>query len=161
MVSKNHGPSQAAAGGVTLSVDTNRRQAHSIHVVVLTRRIVVMALSVVLSSPGVGLCAGWAATAEARIACCAKDGGCAMHQSAEGSATAISQADADGCCAASERDQSTPSPTFPSSVSLALVVSPISVTVPSTVVPPHVWHAFVPLPGSQVPRHLLLSVFLV
>jgi hypothetical protein len=128
---------------------------------VLTRRIVASALSLMLSSAGVGICAGWAATPEARMACCAKGGDCPMHKSAQGSATAISQTDADGCCAASEREHSTPSPTFVPSGSLALVVSPISIIVPSTVVPPDVWHALVPLPGSQVPRHLLLSVFLV
>jgi len=128
---------------------------------VLTRRIAAIALSVVLSSAGVGLCAGWAATPEARMACCAKGGDCPMHKSAQGSGKVISQGDADGCCAASERDHSTPSQTFAPSVSLALVVSPISVVVPSIVVPPDAWHALVPLPGSQVPRHLLLSVFLV
>jgi hypothetical protein len=97
------------------------------------------------------------------MACCVDGGHCPMHKSAHGSATAkvISQADADGCCAASQRDHSTPSPTFVPLVSLALVVSPIPVVVLSAVVSPDIWHALAPLPGSQVPRHLLLSVFLV
>jgi hypothetical protein len=97
------------------------------------------------------------------MACCAKGGDCPMHRSAEGSGSAniITQADANGCCAASERNDSTPSPTFVPTASLALVASPIAIVLASTVVPADLWHALVPLPGTQVPRHLLLSVFLV
>ena len=97
------------------------------------------------------------------MACCAKGGDCPMHRSAQGSGSTIviTQADANSCCAASERRDSTPSPTFVPTAALALVVSPVAVALPSTVVPADPWHALVPLPSSQVPRHLLLSVFLV
>ena len=72
----------------------------------------------------------------------------------------LSQADADSCCAASERDDSTPS----SSASLPLVsrcpaACPVSVAVPSTTAPVDAWRTFVPLSGSPVPKHLFLSVF--
>lgn len=129
----------------------------------VTRRVAAIALSVVLTSGGAGLCAGWAATPEARMACCAKGGDCPMHRSAHGSdlPTVVSQVDADTCCAASERDPSTPSPTFVPLASLALVVAPVPVVVPSTHVPPVAWHAPVPRASNQVSRHLLLSVFLV
>lgn len=129
------------------------------------RRITAITLTLFLSAGGFGLCAGWEATPEARMACCANEDACPMHKSATpGSASSrvVSQAQADNCCAASERGNSTPSsPTFVPLVSLALVVGPISLFVPPAVVPLDAWRAFVPLLSSQVRKHLLLSVFLI
>jgi hypothetical protein len=111
------------------------------------------------------VCAGWLATPEARMACCADGQTCPMHKSdADDTASArvISQAEADSCCAASEKDSSAPSPsTFVLNVSLAIVPSPVHMVVAATAVQPDAWRTLTPLPTTHVPKHLLLSVFLV
>lgn len=97
------------------------------------------------------------------MACCA-DGACPMHTSepSGGSAPVVSQAEADSCCAASERDSSPPTaPTFALSIGLALVPSPVSLAVPAASVRLDGWRTLVPMPGAPVPKHLLLSVFLI
>jgi hypothetical protein len=120
----------------------------------------------VLAAQGIGLCAGWQATAEARMACCTSGGACPMKKSAARRAPSnavVSQASADSCCAASEESGApAPSPAFVPIVSLGPVVSPIAVLAPRPPSPRReAWHAVAPLPGSQVPKHLLLSVFLI
>lgn len=134
-------------------------------VLLLARRIAATALIVFLAAGGFGVCAGWAATPEARMACCADGGACPMHTSPDRGASAtgvVSQAEADSCCAASERDDSTPSTSgFVPLVSLGPVVSPVPVVVPETNALFDAWRAPVPLSGSHVPTHLLLSVFLI
>ena len=59
-------------------------------------------------------CAGWEATAEARMSCCLRKAACAKHKAANGgTSTIVAQAEADTCCAAAERPdayQSRPSP---------------------------------------------------
>ncbi len=144
---------------------THRARAHHPIQVLLTRRLAASALIFFLSAGGFGLCAGWEATPEARMVCCVGVGACPMHKSTARDADAthmVSQADADSCCAASERDDSTPSSSaFVPVVSLGPVVSPISAVAPPTGTPFDARRALVPLPGSQVPKHLLLSVFLI
>jgi hypothetical protein len=80
------------------------------------------------------VCAGWLATPEARMACCVGDGPCPMHKSdsdEQGATRVISQAEADRCCASSERDESAPSsPSFVLTVELALVTSPVPFVAP-------------------------------
>jgi hypothetical protein len=81
-----------------------------------------------------------------------------------GSARVLTQLEADSCCAASERESSSsPStPTFVAAISFAVlgpgIVLPISV--PSLVLSDE-WRTFSPLPTTPVPKHVLLSVFLV
>lgn len=110
-------------------------------------------------------CAGWQATPEARMACCVDGDGCPMHASAapgSDSTAIVSQAEADSCCAASERDDSTPSSrNVVPSVSLEAVASPILLVVLPTRASFDFWRALTPLPGTQVPKHLFLSVFLI
>lgn len=134
-------------------------------VLLLIRRIAAAALIFFLSSGGFGLCAGWEATPEARMACCLSGESCPMHTSAAPGTDAhkvISQADADSCCAASEPDDSTPSTAgFVPVVSLGAVASPIATADVRTAAPAAAWRALVPLPTSPVPTHLLLSVFLI
>jgi hypothetical protein len=88
-----------------------------------------------------------------------------MHKghSDEGSDHVVSQAQADACCAASGSDQSDSStPTAASAVSAAVlgdgVVLPAAA--PSLVVTDG-WRTDAPIHGPPVPRHVLLSVFLV
>ena len=126
------------------------------------RHIAALALSVLLASPGVGLCAGWAATAGQRMACCVDGRHCLMHDSAQaGALGAVAQSDADSCCAVSEQDQSPSPPTLVTAAPLAPVVSPVPAILAPVEVAPERSHPPGPLPWRQVARYLLLSVFLV
>jgi len=109
-------------------------------------------------------CAGWQSTAEARMACCAQQDQCPMHsQTRSATHERVTQTQADTCCAHSERSPSTPSSSSHlfSSATLALVATPASVVLPDLAPLRDVWRASVPIGVSPVPRHLLLSVFLV
>jgi hypothetical protein len=132
-------------------------------VLVCSRRIAAAALVLVLSAGGSGLCAGWAATPEARMACCIDGSSCPMHTSSgEGAQVLVTQAAADGCCGTSDRDDSTPSATtFVPVAGLAPQHGPVVAAVSSEGRRFGPLRALVPLPGSQVPKHLLLSVFLI
>jgi len=104
------------------------------------------------------------ATPEARMACCSDDGLCPMHKpdSEDGSTRVVTQAEADRCCAASEHEDSAPSPTGPRFfLTLAVVLSPIPALLPEPQPHRDIWRASLPLPTDSVPKHLLLSVFLV
>lgn len=111
------------------------------------------------------ICQGWQRTAEARMACCAEGGGCAMHEPAtsEAAAGVVTQADADRCCAASESDDSSaPSAAFAQSIPSAV----LGTTAPSLDVPPSGIlemrrRLIAPSPPGRVSKHVLLSVFLV
>jgi hypothetical protein len=88
-----------------------------------------------------------------------------MHKSDSpnsNSAPTVSQAEADSCCAASENDRSSQSSsTFASTISPAVLGTPRALpAVPDVAVRP-AGTAAVPLPPSHVPKHVLLSVFLV
>lgn len=121
-----------------------------------------MALCLALASPGLGACSGWLQTPDARMACCVDGSHCPMHESPRAGADAgITQAAADSCCAMSEADPSPTPPAWtllappapavhPAPGTLTLVVAASA----PTLTPP-------PLPAIQVPRHLLLSVFIV
>lgn len=121
-------------------------------------------MALVLTTGGVRLCAGWEATSDARMACCTKHDACAMHRgTADSKATGVTQAQADACCASADRPESTPS-------SAAIVAHPPLVSVaalfvvfPSPAAPAHEWGSAMspPLARTEVPRHLLLSVFLI
>jgi hypothetical protein len=99
------------------------------------------------------------------MACCTAAGACPVHKShpPESSGTrVVSQAQADSCCAASERNESaTAASAFVLMGSLPLTASPLPVLLPAPVADLDHWRALVPLPRSAVPKHVLLSVFLV
>jgi hypothetical protein len=127
-------------------------------------RLSVVFLALALAAGQAGVCAGWLPTPEARMACCSGDGPCPMHTSGsedDGSKRVVSQAEADHCCAASEREDSAPSPAGPAfSVTLPIALSPV----PSLLEPePHrnISRASTPIATARVPKHVLLSVFLV
>ena len=100
------------------------------------------------------------------MACCSESGECPMHKGdsqSSGSARVLTQAQADSCCASSERknsDQTNPS--FVTAISAAVlgvgVVLPANV--PSLVLS-DAWRTSAPIPIAPVPKHVLLSVFLV
>jgi hypothetical protein len=133
----------------------------------LLRRTAAVVVALALAAAGWVECAGWRATPEARMACCSRSGACAMHHSTEpsaGSDKVVTQAQADSCCAASDADASTPSPeAFSLSLSVALVTTALSTMTPPATPAASLdaWRIHVPIPLGQVPKHLLLSVFLV
>jgi hypothetical protein len=134
-------------------------------VLILSRRLSALLVTLALSAGNVAVCAGWMATPEARMACCSEAGPCPMHKSDSpnsNSSQAVSQAEADSCCAASEDDQSSQSSsTFASTISVAVLGTPSQLPTASDVAPRAASRAAVPLPPSHVPKHVLLSVFLV
>jgi hypothetical protein len=110
----------------------------------------------------VAQCAGWQATAQARLDCC-RDGMCPLHHREGGtSRKQITQVAADDCCAQSQEQESGPSATvFASTMTLA-VLAPL----PTVVLSPALslslsapWET--PSPPDRVPKHLRLSVLLV
>jgi hypothetical protein len=134
-------------------------------VLTFSRRFSAVFLALALAAGQTGACAGWMPTAEARMACCSDDGPCRMHKSeseSDGSKRVVSQAEADRCCAAAERDDSASSPSnFAFSVTLAVVISPVAVLIQEPEAHANIWRASVPIPAANAPKHLLLSVFLV
>ena len=133
----------------------------------LLRRTAAFVVALALAAAGWAECAGWQASPEARMACCSGSGDCPMHGSTEpgaGSERVVTQAQADSCCAASDTDDSTPSAVaFSLSLSAALVPSTLSTLAPILAPPASfdAWRTHVPLPVGQVPKHVLLSVFLI
>jgi hypothetical protein len=100
------------------------------------------------------------------MACCAEGGDCPMHKRESrdaGSGPVLTQVEADTCCAASEGRNSTP----PVPASVAAV--PPAILGPGVVMPPiapasllsDAWRTPSPLPATAVPKHVLLSVFLL
>lgn len=128
------------------------------------RRVSAAVLAVTLSAAHAAVCAGWLPTPEARMACCADEDACPMHQAdSQGSlsARAVTQAEADICCAASERDPASAASAYALLVALAPAWSPATVHILPTSAPPDTWRTLVPPPGTPVPRHLLLAVLIV
>jgi hypothetical protein len=122
-----------------------------------------IALAVAAGSPA--LCAGWMPTPEARMACCADHGSCPMHEPGServGTPHVLTQAEADDCCAASEPRESSPSP---SSTAFVTAFGPVLSPVPALLAEPaslgKISRASVLIPITHVPKHLLLSVFLL
>jgi hypothetical protein len=130
------------------------------------RRISVLTLMLALVDAHVAVCAGWQSTPEARMDCCTDDCACPMHESRSdrsGSAKSVTQSEADSCCASSEREDSSPSnPSALASISNVVLGEAVVIPspIPSLVLSDH-WRTVIPVPIAPVPRHLLLSVFLV
>lgn len=142
-------------------VDTPDQQAHDRNVLVVARTVAATLIAVLAAGP-VGLCAGWQATAEARMACCVEGVACPMHVAERDhvdGTQALTQAEADSCCAASERDVG-------SSAKASILISP-ALLQQTILLPPVASSRWLfprdPVPdrAAGVPRHLLNSVFLV
>lgn len=136
---------------------------HSGYMLAVSRVSVVVALAAVLAVGNVAVCAGWATTPEARMDCCREGQSCPMqHQGESGSNAQLTQADADRCCASSEREGSNQQ-----MASSLIALSPCSAFV--TLQSPSVleslrragWRMNAPHPPPHVPTHVLLSVFVV
>jgi hypothetical protein len=132
--------------------------------VAFSRGLSAIFLTLALGVGQAGVCAGWMPTPEARMACCSKHGPCPMHKSDsdDGSAArVITQAEADRCCAASEPDDSAPSSSSGFPVALGLEPHPVPSLLPEPQPRALCSRAPAPIPKAHVPRHVLLSVFLV
>jgi hypothetical protein len=132
----------------------------------LLHRLAALALTFGLMAGNAAVCAGWLPSPEARMACCADDAECPMHKGdshSSGSAHGPTQAQADSCCASSERKSSNQS--NPSSViAITAAVLGVGIVLPANVpalVLSDAWRTSAPIPIGSVPKHLLLSVFLV
>ena len=130
----------------------------------LVQRFAAVVLTFALVAGNAALCAGWKPTPEARMACCVDGAECPMHKGnshRSGSERALTQAQADSCCASSEGKNSNQS-TFVAAITAAVLGDGI-------ILPAHVpalvlsgaWRISAPIPVAPVPKHLLLSVFLV
>jgi hypothetical protein len=111
-------------------------------------------------------CAGWQRTAAERMACCAHERQCPMrHSTPPGGrvgSTILTQAQADSCCARSERNPSTPSnSSHAGTVALVVLSTLVSVPPPDAPRVHEAWRIVIPVSVSTIPRHLVLSVFLV
>lgn len=150
------GPNQSFVDMLTL-------RAHHRNVLTIARTVAASLIAVFLSGP-VAVCAGWQATPEARMACCLEGDECSMHSSEDpgGIATrAVTQADADSCCAASEQDDASPT-----EKSLVAVAAQPQATHSILLLPPATPQAVAQYRRApdrifDVPRNVLLSVFLI
>jgi hypothetical protein len=130
------------------------------------QRLAALALTFALMAGNAAVCAGWMPTPEARMACCADGGECPMHKGdshRSGSARVLTQAQADSCCAAAEGQNSNRSnPSFVPAITVAVLG--VGVVLPANVpalVLSDAWRTSAPIPVAPVPKHVLLSVFLV
>ena len=132
----------------------------------LVNRLAALALAFGLVAGNAGVCAGWIASPEARMACCADGVECPMHKGdshGSGSERVLTQAQADNCCAAAEGQNSNQSnPSFVTAITAAVLG--VGVVLPANVpalVLRDAWRTSAPIPVAPVPKYVLLSVFLV
>ena len=151
---------------VRCSFDTSPPVEHPRAVVKLVHRFAALALTFGLVAGNAAVCAGWLATPEARMACCADGVECPMHKGdshRSGSERVLTQAQADSCCAAAEgRNSNQSTPSFVTAITA--VVLGVGVVLPAnvpTLVLSDAWRTSAPIPIAPVPKHVLLSVFLV
>jgi hypothetical protein len=130
------------------------------------QRFSAIAMTLALMAGNAAICAGWLPTAEARMACCADGGECPMHKGdshRSGSGRLPTQLQADSCCASAEGQNSNQSnPSFVSAITASVLG--VGVVLPANVpalVLSDAWRTSAPIPIAPVPRHVLLSVFLV
>ena len=132
----------------------------------LVHRLAALALTLGLLAGNAAICAGWMPTAEARMACCADGVECPMHKGdshGSGSERIPTQAQADSCCAAAEGQNSNQcNPSFVTAITAAVLG--VGVVLPANVpalVLSDGWRPAAPTRPGPVPKHVLLSVFLV
>ena len=131
----------------------------------MTKRLTVVLFLIGFVASGWAQCAGWEATAEARMACCEDSETCPMHAKERAGSDihlSVSQAAADRCCASTERGGATPShATVASGITLAVLANPAPALLPSTFLTRGLDAARSSTDVSPVATHLLLSVFLI
>ena len=146
--------------------DTSWLVEHPREVVRLVRRLAALALTFGLVAGNAAICAGWMPTPEVRMACCADGAECPMHKGdshRSGSGRVLTQVQADSCCASAEGQHSNQSnPSFVTAITAAVLG--VGVVLPANVpalVLSDAWRTSAPIPIAPVPKHVLLSVYLV
>jgi len=139
-------------------------------VVRLVHRFAALALAFGLIAGNAAVCAGWLATPEARMACCADEAKCPMHKGDShrdshhaGPERVPTQAQADSCCASSQdRNSNQSNPTVAAAITAAVLGAGIvfRADVPALVLSDG-WRTSAPRRVAPVPKHVLISVFLV
>ena len=126
------------------------------------RPVAVVLLTLICAFGNIAICAGWMPTPDARMACCS-DGACPMHRpKSHDEDAAVTQADADRCCTAGEREDSTPSSANVAfSVTILATASPVPVALSAPDYRVGIWRGSPPLASARVSKHVLLSVFLL
>jgi hypothetical protein len=132
----------------------------------MARGLSSVALILVLLAGNTAVCAGWAFSPQARMACCADGDACPMHKGTAHTSDvgqSLSQDQADACCGASEQQQSNQSvQPFITAISSAVLGAGVIVPAPvPALVASDAWRTVVPIPRAHIPKHVLLSVFLV
>jgi len=130
--------------------------------VLLYRRLAAVLCVLALTQSSWVECAGWQASAEARRSCCEQSANCPSHKDDQEGRRTVTQAAADACCASSDSGESAPLSTpFAASITLAVLQPALPSFVPLPLNTSFGTAEFVGLRASPVPKHLLLSVFLV
>ena len=146
----------------TDAFDTRSPATHPRGVRLVLRRLAAVICLLAFAESAWAQCAGWQTTAEARRACC-ESGACPLHHRENNAPGArVTQGAADDCCAQSGRHESSPSGTvIASTMTLAVVQSApaLVLSLAPTIPLSAPWET--PSPPAHVPRHVLLSVFLV
>ena len=146
-------------------VDRASTVEHPIAVVGLVQRFAAVALTFALVAGNAAMCAGWKASPEARMACCADGVECPMHKGSShrsGSERVLTQADADSCCASSEGKNSNQfGPTLAATITAPVLGDGIILPANVPAVLSDGWRISAPTRVEPVPKHVLLSVFLV
>ena len=100
------------------------------------------------------------------MACCSESGECPMHKGhshRSGSGRVPTQAQADSCCGSAEGQHPNQS-NSPVVTAVTAAVLGVGVVLPASVpalVLSDAWRLSAPIPIALVPKHVLLSVFLV
>jgi hypothetical protein len=129
------------------------------------RRLAALAAILAIAVGNAAVCAGWEAAPEARMACCAADAACPMHQPEShhhGLTRGVGQTQADSCCAASGRNESA-SATSVFVLSDTITAAPVPHPAVLTAIAPSArrWRALVPLLHSPLPQYVRPSILLV
>lgn len=128
-------------------------------------RLSALALSLTLLAGNAAVCAGWMPTPEARMACCNESGTCPMHKNGASDSQpsrVLTQAQADTCCASSNRDSSQSSGTLVGSIGMAVLgTATVLPSLAPSLVRSNGWRTAVPISTAPIPKHVLLSVYLV
>lgn len=134
---------------------------------VIRRAAAVLAAFALMSLQAGAACEGWQSTPEARMACCEATARCAMHEPppetvGHGHAGHHAQTGADTCCAMSEPANSGErGVTFAPSVLASAHDAAAAVAGGSPATTYARPRSEAPPPGGRVPKHVLLSVFLL
>ena len=157
----------AGISGVrNLSFDRGTSVEHPRAVVRLVHRLAALALTLGLVAGNSAICTGWAPTPEARMACCVDESTCPMHKGDSYHSSShgiVTQAQADSCCVSSEHENSDQSNPSCATVITSAVLG-VGVVLPANVlslVLSDARRTSAPIPVAPVPRHVLLSVFVV